>query len=90
MTPKRLMEWLSSSPAYWVLADVNTKSRYQLRQLLSEDGFCDTLDNVLRDYRRQGYTFSGRAGGQFFRVLRNTIAGGESSIVASHNRTTGG
>jgi hypothetical protein len=73
--PQKRLEWLSSSPAYWVLADVITESRYQLRQLLSEDGFYDMLDNVLRDHRRQihaqpGDTFSGRACGQFFGCCR--------------------
>jgi SulP family sulfate permease len=36
-----------------VLDDVREESRYKLRQLFGEDAFYDTLDDVVKDYRKQ-------------------------------------
>jgi MFS superfamily sulfate permease-like transporter len=36
-----------------VLDDVREQGRYELRQLFGEDAFYDTLDDVIKDYRRQ-------------------------------------
>jgi len=36
-----------------VLDDVREESRYKLRQLYGEDAFYDTLDDVVKDYRKQ-------------------------------------
>ena len=36
-----------------VLDDVRGTSRYRLRELYGEDAFYDTLDDVVKDYRKQ-------------------------------------
>jgi MFS superfamily sulfate permease-like transporter len=36
-----------------VLDDVRDENRYNLRQLYGEDAFYDTLDDVVKDYKKQ-------------------------------------
>ncbi len=35
------------------LTDVGETGRYRLRELYGEDAFCDTLNDVVRDYQKQ-------------------------------------